>query len=442
MSEIVDRLKEDVHPLGYYVVMRVSRLYLGGSEFALRFSSVLFGIASILLIYFAGKEIFSKRVGLLASLFLSLSYTAIVYSQEAKMYSMFMAVFLFSFLYFVKFLKRPSWKNIIILSLATGLLLHTHVLGLLIVVCYVAYYFIGALVGRGYKVNLASFFSVKIKEVYNLKRFIVFLLFSFILYLPWLKMFLLYQFPLLIHTLQFKLVEKTGYDLFNLIFLVCILIFLLCLILFYYILNNKNLFGRIHSSIESSKFNEVVFSIVLVGYVIFDLVISRHFFASVNFVRFLVFILPLIYIYLAYLFFKIRKRTIFIFLLSLFLFSASFELYDYYNIDSKEQFDEAALYVFQDAGSNDVMFLHRSGITKECFDYYYQGQIKEVRLVEGDGVNKIVMESRGRDYAYLLLSHNFQTHDFFKDEMAKLYPLVEHREFIGIDVYKFEVRGS
>ena len=61
-------------------------MILGKSEFILRSSSAIFGIASTFLIYLLGKEIFNKRVGLIASFLISISPFTIYYSQELRVY--------------------------------------------------------------------------------------------------------------------------------------------------------------------------------------------------------------------------------------------------------------------------------------------------------------------------------------------------------------------
>lgn len=78
----------DFHPPGWFAVLWFFGRIFGYSEVAVRFPSVIFGLITIFLTYLIGKELFSKRVGVLAALFLTLAPLHIFYSQEARMYSL------------------------------------------------------------------------------------------------------------------------------------------------------------------------------------------------------------------------------------------------------------------------------------------------------------------------------------------------------------------
>ncbi|MCG2711283.1 MAG: glycosyltransferase family 39 protein [Candidatus Omnitrophica bacterium] len=58
------------------------------SEFSLRFPSLIFSFLSIIAVFFLGKALFSKKVGLLASIFMGISPFHLWYAQEARDYSM------------------------------------------------------------------------------------------------------------------------------------------------------------------------------------------------------------------------------------------------------------------------------------------------------------------------------------------------------------------
>lgn len=77
----------DFHPPGYFALLWIWIKLFGSSEISARLPSVLCGAATVYLTYLIGKELFSKRAGLIASLFLSLAPLHIYYSQEARMYS-------------------------------------------------------------------------------------------------------------------------------------------------------------------------------------------------------------------------------------------------------------------------------------------------------------------------------------------------------------------
>lgn len=68
----------------------------GKSEFSIRFPSVLFGTLSIYLIYLVGVEIADIETGIISSAFLAISPTAIGFSQEARIYAIFLTLVLAS----------------------------------------------------------------------------------------------------------------------------------------------------------------------------------------------------------------------------------------------------------------------------------------------------------------------------------------------------------
>lgn len=110
-------LPGDFHPPLYYVIINQWTRLFGYSEVSLRFPSILFGVASVFIVYLIGKELLDKKVGLIASLFLATSGLHIYYSQEARMYSL--ATFLVVLA--VNFFIKQKWIWFSILMLLIGL---------------------------------------------------------------------------------------------------------------------------------------------------------------------------------------------------------------------------------------------------------------------------------------------------------------------------------
>jgi len=80
----------DPHPPLYYYLFHFWLPRAGFSELSLRFFSVLFGTATIALIYAIGKRMFDARVGALAAALAALAPFAVHYSQEVRMYALVM----------------------------------------------------------------------------------------------------------------------------------------------------------------------------------------------------------------------------------------------------------------------------------------------------------------------------------------------------------------
>lgn len=118
-------LPGDFHPPVYYLVTRYWASIFGYSEVALRFPSIIFGIATIFLTFKISKKIFDTKTANIAALLVSTSGLFIFYSQEARMYSL--AAFLVSLVIYMFINKK--WVP---LSLAIGLLGLTDYVSLLI----------------------------------------------------------------------------------------------------------------------------------------------------------------------------------------------------------------------------------------------------------------------------------------------------------------------
>lgn len=438
-TELVETLKIDVHPIGYYIPQHFLMDHFGSGEFVLRIISVFFGVLSVYLTYLLGKKFFSWKEGLLASFFMAISYTSILYSQEAKMYSMFAAFFLLSLYFFINFLEKPSYRNVLLFSVSSALLLYTHIISLMILVGFVLFYLFLMVIERK-KSTFALDFFAKYKTS---NKFILGLFIIFLLYLPWLTILVEYQLPLLYHFLGAKLIEKLGLNLLPVVVAVVIVVAFLYFILLYSISTDKINLNRLFDYVRRLSnlvFTDSVLSVVILSFIILDFVLSTYLFSSVSLIRFGFFMLPLLYLLLSRMLLKMKKHYLAVILFTLLILSASVELYTYYNIDSKEQFREAAQYIQEEASPDDVLFLHRATMTKVCFDYYYSGSIEKVRLINpGIDDRLLVDKAAGKEHAYLLLSHNYHTQDYFPSRMDSLYDLESEKDLIGIKIYKYKL---
>src|SRR3989338_10316308 len=88
-SEMIARIKMDVHPPLYYIVLRGWADIFTNSLFSLRMFSVFFSFLSILGVYlFINKAFKNRSLALFTSLLYALSYFQIQYAMEARMYSL------------------------------------------------------------------------------------------------------------------------------------------------------------------------------------------------------------------------------------------------------------------------------------------------------------------------------------------------------------------
>ncbi len=115
------------HPVASYLLQHVWLLVAGHGEFALRFISAWFGALAVALIYRLGRQL---RLGwptsILAAMLLALSPYAIWHSQDARMYSISLALTLASTVLALQALREPRWRNWLAYVVITWLALHNH----------------------------------------------------------------------------------------------------------------------------------------------------------------------------------------------------------------------------------------------------------------------------------------------------------------------------
>ena len=125
-------------PLFFYVLHFF--MYMGTSEFILRLPSAIFGVLAILMSYKIGKLFFGTKQGLVTAFLLSISTMHIYYSQQVRMYSLFVFLSLLSLFFFYKCFteenKREIWIGFII---STVLNLYTHFFAAFVVIAEIMF---------------------------------------------------------------------------------------------------------------------------------------------------------------------------------------------------------------------------------------------------------------------------------------------------------------
>jgi mannosyltransferase len=89
LSEVIDHgVKPDVHPPGFFILLYYIERWIGDSEKALRFPSAIAGSLSVFAIFLIGRQLYSASEGLIAAALLSVLWSPIEISQEARSYSL------------------------------------------------------------------------------------------------------------------------------------------------------------------------------------------------------------------------------------------------------------------------------------------------------------------------------------------------------------------
>ncbi|MGB9773196.1 MAG: glycosyltransferase family 39 protein [Bacteroidota bacterium] len=83
-------MKHTAHPPLFFVIEKVVTMFTGTSEAGLRFLPALFGAATVPILYFFLREMWSKEAAIIAGALMTLSPYHLAYSQEARPYSLAM----------------------------------------------------------------------------------------------------------------------------------------------------------------------------------------------------------------------------------------------------------------------------------------------------------------------------------------------------------------
>ncbi|MGB7587617.1 MAG: glycosyltransferase family 39 protein, partial [Solirubrobacterales bacterium] len=114
------------NPPLYYVLAWAWAKLFGTGEIGLRSLSALFGVATIPVSYLIGRELASKRAGLITAAIVAVNPMLIWYSQEARSYALLVFFGALALLFFVRALQTGSAQDLALWALASGLALSSH----------------------------------------------------------------------------------------------------------------------------------------------------------------------------------------------------------------------------------------------------------------------------------------------------------------------------
>lgn len=158
----------DFHPPLWFGLLWLWGRVFGYGETIVRLPSVILGISTIYITYLIGKK-YAEKVGLYSALFLAIAPLHIYYSQEARPYSLAAFSVALVIYFFVSLLNIKSKKLVIGYVISTALVLYSD---------YVAYFIFPAQI-----MYLAIFNKDRIKV------FILPFLLGLLIYSPWLIIF-------------------------------------------------------------------------------------------------------------------------------------------------------------------------------------------------------------------------------------------------------------
>jgi uncharacterized membrane protein len=130
LSAIPGLLRHDGSPPLYYVLLHFWIRVFGASESATHALSLVFGVLTVPVAFWAGRSLFGRRAGLMAAVLFAFSPFLTQYAGETRMYELMGLLGLIATTAFVHAFVYRRRKYLIVFALAQAAMLYTHAWGI------------------------------------------------------------------------------------------------------------------------------------------------------------------------------------------------------------------------------------------------------------------------------------------------------------------------
>ena len=433
-SIIGDAFETQSSPPLYFIILHYWMLLFGTSEIAIRSLSAIFGILSIFLIYKVGCQLFNQKIGLISSFLLSISAFHVIYSQEARPYSLFLFLTLLSFYFFISILKADNKRYYLGYLLANIILGYSFLFGFFIIISQIFYF---ALFWKKYKHKRLKFAGAQICSVLAFIPLILLIMPRISQVsggamgsLSWVPE------PSISSMLQ-TLADYTGFGVIQILLLP--IFFVLCLIGLFSI---RKFGGRWRVRFESVGEN-LLLLIWLCFPILIPFILSKLF-NPVYVSRYTISALPALLILTAKGIGSLTNTKVAYAIIAFIALLSILGLQQYYAEPYWEQWRETVDLIEHHAQADDVIIICAS-YTQKPFDHYYRGDLERFGIVRDvtstqqiDTVvdNAIVEKER----LWLVLSNQgiAITEEYLVSRFGSESVVVE-KEFAGVKVYLFNL---
>ncbi len=139
LPSVVDVIKHSSSRPLYYIILHYWISIFGDADITLRMLSVIFGVITIPVMYFAGSELQKSHkkvilIGLYAALFAAVNSFFIFYSQEIRQYALLVLFSALSAWVLLRVINRPGWLNYALFFVINVFFLITHYISTLIII--------------------------------------------------------------------------------------------------------------------------------------------------------------------------------------------------------------------------------------------------------------------------------------------------------------------
>ncbi len=137
IAETLARVRDDVHPPLYFLLLDGWTLAAGESVYALRLPSAWFALIALAAVYAIGRRCFGGAAGLIALALLATASFFVYYAREARMYSLLLALSTLALWAYVRWRDQPTPRRALAYAALLAALLYTHYAGALVVAAQV-----------------------------------------------------------------------------------------------------------------------------------------------------------------------------------------------------------------------------------------------------------------------------------------------------------------
>lgn len=448
--------RTEAAPPAYYLLLQGWIGLFGNSEFSVRFPSAILGVMSIAFLFFITRRLLGWKVALLASFFMAVSLQQIIYSQEARMYSLFTFLSLastYSFLRAYEFWTGMStetsaentkirhssssvWAVLTIIAITAAL--YTNYLALSIIITYTLL-------------------------CYGTKKRTAYWQWSFML-----MVIALLSLPLIVTAQQqfSSIGVGAGYTFQKLgmpAFLAQFGLFLfaipsgLIVVILALLIAFRDKISRWWSPIALPSYKVgllvtlfcaaylylIIKPLTLAGLPLFQVPLTHSYFL----IRHSLFLAPLLYVGFAVLLLRpsIHKMATFCFVVLILTSTISLALY--YPEPTKTQWREAAQFVAEHEQEKPLVLLDRGGGSNAfLLSYYYGSNLDILRLtvsIRGQPLRMLSLEEvqarigTKREF-WVVLSKNRDTGDYYVEHLKQKYGIREQQELYEVSLYRFQ----
>jgi mannosyltransferase len=116
--------------IAYYLLLR-AWIHLGDNRVVAKLLSILFGVLTVPAIYALGKELYDRRIGLIAACLLTVSACHVRASQWIRSYSLMLLLLVLTALFLARSLRQPSLRNWAMYTVCAALAVYNHLYAVL-----------------------------------------------------------------------------------------------------------------------------------------------------------------------------------------------------------------------------------------------------------------------------------------------------------------------